>query len=72
MGSLKLIHSIAPHFYEQFTPAGTRVEVVPFEIVRTERSLDLSAGPLALHLRAAPGWNLPFPRLRPPWVCRCQ
>jgi NitT/TauT family transport system substrate-binding protein len=31
MGSLKLIHSIAPHFYEQFTPAGTRVEVVPFE-----------------------------------------
>ncbi|WP_287978818.1 NrtA/SsuA/CpmA family ABC transporter substrate-binding protein, partial [Sphingomonas sp.] len=31
MGSLKLIHSIAPHFYERFTPAGTRVEVVPFE-----------------------------------------
>lgn len=31
MGSLKLIHSIAPHFYEQFTPAGVIVEVVPFE-----------------------------------------
>ncbi|WP_298954543.1 NrtA/SsuA/CpmA family ABC transporter substrate-binding protein [uncultured Methylobacterium sp.] len=31
MGSLKLIHSIAPHFYEQFTPAGVTVEVVPFE-----------------------------------------
>ncbi|WP_407523191.1 ABC transporter substrate-binding protein [Methylobacterium oryzisoli] len=31
MGSLKLIHSIAPHFYDQFTPAGVRVEVVPFE-----------------------------------------
>ena len=31
MGSLKLIHSIAPHFYEQFTPAGFKVEVVPFE-----------------------------------------
>jgi ABC-type nitrate/sulfonate/bicarbonate transport system substrate-binding protein len=31
MGSLKLIHSIAPHFYEQFTPAGYKVEVVPFE-----------------------------------------
>jgi NitT/TauT family transport system substrate-binding protein len=31
MGALKLIHSIAPHFYEQFTPAGYRVEVVPFE-----------------------------------------
>ena len=31
MGSLKLIHSIAPHFYEQFTPSGYKVEVVPFE-----------------------------------------
>lgn len=31
MGALKLIHSIAPHFYEQFTPAGYKVEVVPFE-----------------------------------------
>lgn len=31
MGSLKLIHSIAPHFYAQFTPPGYVVEVVPFE-----------------------------------------
>jgi NitT/TauT family transport system substrate-binding protein len=31
MGSLKLIHSIAPQFYSKFTPAGYRVEVVPFE-----------------------------------------
>jgi ABC-type nitrate/sulfonate/bicarbonate transport system substrate-binding protein len=31
MGSLKLIHSIAPHFYERFTPAGYRVDVIPFE-----------------------------------------
>lgn len=31
MASLKLIHSIAPHFYEQFTPAGYKVEVIPFE-----------------------------------------
>ena len=31
MGSLKLIHSIAPQFYERFTPAGYKVEVVPFE-----------------------------------------
>jgi ABC-type nitrate/sulfonate/bicarbonate transport system substrate-binding protein len=31
MGALKLIHSIAPHFYEQFTPAGFKVEVIPFE-----------------------------------------
>lgn len=31
MGSLKLIHSIAPHFYEQFTPAGYKVEIIPLE-----------------------------------------
>lgn len=31
MGALKLIHSIAPHFYERFTPAGYKVEVIPFE-----------------------------------------
>src|ERR1700712_3050308 len=31
MGSLKLIHSIAPNFYEQFAPPGVTVEVVPFE-----------------------------------------
>jgi NitT/TauT family transport system substrate-binding protein len=31
MGALKLIHSIAPYFYERFTPAGYTVEVIPFE-----------------------------------------
>ena len=31
MGALKLIHSIAPYFYDQFTPAGYQVEVIPFE-----------------------------------------
>jgi NitT/TauT family transport system substrate-binding protein len=31
MGALKLIHSIAPYFYEKFTPAGYKVEVIPFE-----------------------------------------
>jgi NitT/TauT family transport system substrate-binding protein len=31
MGTLKLIHSIAPYFYEQFVPAGYKVEVTPFE-----------------------------------------
>src|SRR4030088_3162661 len=31
MGALKLIHSIAPHFYARFTPAGYQVEVIPFE-----------------------------------------
>ena len=31
MGSLKLIHSITPYFYERFAPAGTTIEVVPFE-----------------------------------------
>jgi NitT/TauT family transport system substrate-binding protein len=31
MGALKLIHSIAPYFYEKLTPAGYKVEVIPFE-----------------------------------------
>ena len=31
MGSLKLIHSIAPYFYERFAPDGVRVEILPFE-----------------------------------------
>jgi ABC-type nitrate/sulfonate/bicarbonate transport system substrate-binding protein len=31
MGALKLIHSIAPYFYDKFTPAGYQVEVIPFE-----------------------------------------
>ncbi len=31
MGALKLIHSIAPYFYERFTPAGYKVEIIPFE-----------------------------------------
>ena len=31
MGGLKLIHSIAPQFYEKFTPAGYKVEVILFD-----------------------------------------
>jgi ABC-type nitrate/sulfonate/bicarbonate transport system substrate-binding protein len=31
MGALKLIHSIAPYFYEKFTPTGYKVEIYPFE-----------------------------------------
>lgn len=31
MGSLKLIHSITPYFYDRFVAAGMTVEVVPFE-----------------------------------------
>jgi NitT/TauT family transport system substrate-binding protein len=31
MGALKLIHSIAPYFYDRFTPAGYQVQVIPFE-----------------------------------------
>ena len=31
MGALKLIHSITPHFYSQFAPAGTTIQVIPFE-----------------------------------------
>ena len=30
-GALKLIHSIAPYFYDQFVPAGYKIEVLPFE-----------------------------------------
>lgn len=31
VGTLKLIHAITPHFYQQFAPPGYRIEVVPFE-----------------------------------------
>ncbi len=31
MGTLKLIHSITPYFYERFLPDGTTVQIVPFE-----------------------------------------
>jgi NitT/TauT family transport system substrate-binding protein len=31
IGALKLIHSITPYFYEKFTPAGYKIEVIPFE-----------------------------------------
>ena len=31
VGALKLIHSITPHFYDKFAPAGYRIEVIPFE-----------------------------------------
>jgi NitT/TauT family transport system substrate-binding protein len=31
IGALKLIHSITPHFYEKFAPAGYKIQVIPFE-----------------------------------------
>ena len=31
VGTLKLIHAITPYFYEKFTPAGYKIEVIPFE-----------------------------------------
>lgn len=31
VGALKLIHSITPHFYEKFAPAGYKIQVIPFE-----------------------------------------
>jgi NitT/TauT family transport system substrate-binding protein len=31
VGSLKLIHSITPWFYERFLPAGYKLEIIPFE-----------------------------------------
>ena len=30
-GALKLIHSIAPYFYDRFVPPGYKIEVLPFE-----------------------------------------
>ncbi|WP_407177488.1 ABC transporter substrate-binding protein [Bradyrhizobium sp. STM 3562] len=61
-GALKLIHSIAPYFYEQFVPAGTKVEVTPFETPAecknavVTRSVDFGAfGIAAAILGAAAG-----------------
>jgi len=31
IGALKLIHSMTPYFYQQFAPAGTRIEITVFE-----------------------------------------
>lgn len=31
MGSLRLIHSMPPHFYEKFAPAGTKIEIITFD-----------------------------------------
>ena len=31
VGTLKLIHAITPYFYEKFTPAGYKIEVIPYE-----------------------------------------
>ena len=31
VGALNLIHSITPHFYQQFAPPGYKIEVIPFE-----------------------------------------
>src|ERR1700730_682667 len=59
-GALKLIHSIAPYFYEQFVPAGYKVEVLPFE-TPTEcknavvtRSVDFGAFGIAARIRGPP------------------
>jgi NitT/TauT family transport system substrate-binding protein len=31
VGTLKLMHAITPHFYEKFSPAGYKFEIIPFE-----------------------------------------
>jgi NitT/TauT family transport system substrate-binding protein len=31
VGTLKLIHAITPYFYDKFTPAGYKIEVIPYE-----------------------------------------
>jgi len=56
-GALKLIHSIAPYFYDQFLPAGYKVEVLPFETrpnARTRSSPSRSISRVR-HRRRDPG-----------------
>ena len=31
MGSLRLIHSMPPHFYQRFAPAGMTIEIITFD-----------------------------------------
>ena len=62
MGSLKLIHSIAPHFYEQFTPAGYTVEVVP---VREPHRVQERGGDASRWI-SGPSASPPAPSGRPP------
>ncbi|MFX6023492.1 hypothetical protein ABTF26_20875, partial [Acinetobacter baumannii] len=31
MGSLRLIHSMTPHFYEKFAPADLKIEITTFD-----------------------------------------
>jgi NitT/TauT family transport system substrate-binding protein len=31
MGALRLIHSMPPHFYERFAPAGLKIEIITFD-----------------------------------------
>ena len=31
MGSLRLIHSMTPHFYQRFAPAGLNIEIITFD-----------------------------------------
>jgi hypothetical protein len=47
-----------------------RVEVVPVVGSVGDRSVELTAGPVALSLSAGPGWRLPLGRWRPPWLTR--
>jgi NitT/TauT family transport system substrate-binding protein len=31
MGSLRLIHSMTPHFYEKFAPSNLKIEIITFD-----------------------------------------
>lgn len=46
------------------------VEVVPVAAGWSGAELGVAAGPVALRLRAGPGWRLPLPPGRPAWVTR--
>ncbi|MBN8904111.1 MAG: NrtA/SsuA/CpmA family ABC transporter substrate-binding protein [Rhodospirillales bacterium] len=62
MGSLRLIHSMTPHFYQRFAPAGLTIEVITFDSPTdgknavVTRSVDFGAfGIAAATLGAAAG-----------------
>ncbi len=47
-----------------------RVQLVPIVVTFDGRCLDLTAGEVAVTMRAGAGWRLPLPRLRAPWFTR--
>src|SRR5260221_197896 len=60
-GALKLIHSIAPYFYDQFVAAGYKVEVLPAETLQP-MSAPSPAPAFRCRQASASSWNIPIRR----------